>query len=365
MKLRPSPLLLAIASLSPSFALAQIATDAPASVTQPVEQTLERCALLGDPTNRLACYDALAKRAPAAEGVVVAPGGTQAAPARSNVLVDPDAPRTAAAAKPDEAQVSRMVPLWELDAGSKRGVFNFRQHRDTYLLLANYSNTTNDTPFEEYTPAGIKSKHVELMYQLSFKMKALESIGNTPIDLWFGYTQQSFWQAYNRSASSPFRETNYQPEVMAVAPIGKRIGGFDFRYASLGLVHQSNGQTGTLSRSWNRVYGELGGEYGKFGVTARVWKRLDNDKSDNDNIDIADFMGHGDVRVTYRDEGTEYSMLARRNFHTKHGALQLGMAVPVRANLKGYLQFFSGYGQSLIDYNYSQMSLGGGVLVEF
>ncbi|WEF34570.1 phospholipase A [Pseudoduganella chitinolytica] len=340
-----SPLLLAIAALAPSFVQAQVASDAPQSVTAPVEQTLERCALLGDPTNRLACYDALAKRAPVSDGVVVANGGAQAASpatARTGVLVDPDASRQAAAAAPAATQVSHLVPLWELDAGSKRGVFNIRPHRDTYLLLANYSNSINDGPFKEYTPAGIKSKHVELMYQLSFKMKAMETIAGSPVDLWFGYTQQSFWQAYNRSASSPFRETNYQPEVMAVVPIGKRLGGFDFRYASLGVVHQSNGQTATLSRSWNRLYGEVGGEYGKLAVTARIWKRLDNDKSDNDNLDIADFMGHGDVRVSYRDNGTEYSLLARRNFHTKHGAVQLGWAAPIRANLKGYLQFFSG-----------------------
>ncbi len=355
-----------MAALSPTFAFGQIATDAPASVTAPVEQTLERCALLGDPTGRLACYDALAKRAPAADGVVVAPAGN--AGNSGNSAVAQAAPATTQPATPALAgapQVSRMVPQWELDQGSKRGVFNFRPHRDTYLLLANYSNSTNDTPFEEVTPAGLKSKHVELMYQLSFKMKMLETIAGSPVDLWFGYTQQSFWQAYNRSASSPFRETNYQPEIMAVMPIGKRLGGFDFRYAGLGVVHQSNGQTSTLSRSWNRVYGELGGEYGKFGVTVRAWKRLDNDKSDNDNLDITDFMGHGDLRVTYRDDGTEYSMTARRNFHTKHGAVQVGVAMPVRDNLKGYLQFFSGYGQSLIDYNYSQVSVGGGFLVEF
>jgi phospholipase A1 len=58
-------------------------------------------------------------------------------------------------------------------------------------------------------------------------------------------------------------------------------------------------------------------------------------------------------------------MLARRNFGKKHGAVQLGWAFPVRDNLKGYTQFFSGYGQSLIDYNYSQMSLGAGFLIDF
>jgi phospholipase A1 len=100
-------------------------------------------------------------------------------------------------------------------------------------------------------------------------------------------------------------------------------------------------------------------------VTARLWKRLDNAKSNNDNPDITDFLGHGDVRVTYRDKGYEYSALVRRNFNTGHGALQVGVAFPLAVNLKGYAQLFSGYGQSLIDYNYAQKSLGVGVLMDF
>jgi phospholipase A1 len=152
---------------------------------------------------------------------------------------------------------------------------------------------------------------------------------------------------------------------MAVAPIDKAIGGLTFRYMNFGAVHQSNGQASTLSRSWNRLYAEVGAEYGKLALTARIWKRLDNAKSDNDNIDITNFLGHGDLRLSYRSDGHEYSMLARRNFRHNHGALTLGWAFPVRDNLKGYMQFFSGYGQSLIDYNYSQLSLGAGVLIDF
>jgi hypothetical protein len=73
-----------------------------------------------------------------------------------------------------------MAQWWELDSASKRGVFNFRPHRDTYILLANYSSSSNDAPFEDFTPAGIKAKHVELMYQLSFKMKLIEQPRRRP-----------------------------------------------------------------------------------------------------------------------------------------------------------------------------------------
>jgi phospholipase A1 len=152
---------------------------------------------------------------------------------------------------------------------------------------------------------------------------------------------------------------------MAVLPLQANFAGLDFRYINFGLVHQSNGQTGTLSRSWNRIYTEVGVDRGNFSLSARIWQRLDNAKSNNDNADITDFLGNGDVRATFRENGHEYSATVRRNFRTGHGSVQAGWAFPVSRNLKGYLQLFSGYGQSLIDYNYSQKSLGAGFLVDF
>ncbi len=366
--------------LAPALALAQSATLPTAS---DLELRVERCSVLGDASARLACYDGLAKTGPAlqaAGGAAVGvpdpgkisklataltlPSSTQPAePPAAPVL---PAKVAAITTIPPEDTVSRMVQWWELDRSAKRGVFNVRPHRDTYLLLANYSTSSNDAPFDDFTPAGVKSQHTELTYQLSFKMKLIEQVLKTPVDLWFGYTQNSFWQAYNRAASSPFRETNYQPELMLTTPLSLNLGSaLDVRYLTLGMVHQSNGQTSTLSRSWNRVYAEVGAEHGKLGAQLRFWKRLDNARSDNDNIDITDYLGHGDLNLSYRSDGHTFSLMARRNFSTRHGALQAGWSFPVLANLKGYLQAFSGYGQSLIDYNYSQKSLGAGFLVDF
>jgi len=378
MTVRPKTALFLSFGMAPVLALAQVA----ATDTPELELRIERCSVLGDASARLACYDGLARKTPGGQ-VAAAPatGGpaTEAekvaaadAPARTQPDAPPPPPEAVLPPKvaelttiPAEDKVSRMVQSWELDRSAKRGVFNFRPHRDSYLLLANYSSGNNDQPFKEFSPDGLESKHVELMYQLSFKMKMLEQAFGYPVDLWFGYTQESFWQAYNRSASSPFRETNYQPELMVTTPLALNLGGVDVRFLTLGMVHQSNGQTSTLSRSWNRIYAQIGAEKGNFAVNFRLWKRLDNSRSDNDNIDINDFLGHGDVTASYRWDGHEISMLARRNLHTNHGALQLGWAFPVAANLKGYVQGFSGYGQSLIDYNYAQKSIGIGVKVDF
>ena len=331
-----------------------------------LEQALLRCSVLGDVSARLGCFDAIAKGAvvPVAE---VAPPGPKATIPVIGTTTAPQTPTEKAvelANKPPETQISRMEQDWELVPSARRGRYNFRPYRDSYLLIANFSTSTNDVPFEDIRPDGIKSKRIELAYQLSFKTKLLEGIGSTPIDLWAAYTQQSFWQAYNRSQSSPFRDTNYMPEVMLVLPINKSAGPATLRYASIGAIHASNGQSGTLSRSWNRVYAEFAGDAGKFGATVRVWKRLDNAKSDNDNIDIVDFMGHGDLRVTYNNAGNEFSALVRRNFSTSKGAVQVGWAFPVATNLKGYVHAFGGYGQSLIDYNYSRKSIGVGVLMD-
>ena len=348
------------------------------------EQHLLRCAVLGDSSARLGCFDALSKQVEKVETTVavIVPvaavasksgasraSGTGATIATGAVVVANDA--VAVAPKPEtkvmkpDTPISRMSQEWELNDAAKRGRYAVHQLSDNYLLLANQSNATNDRPFRAFLPDGYKSKHAELTYQLSFKAKLLEGVGNTPIDIWAGYTQQSFWQAYARSESSPFRETNYQPEVMAVLPLNKQLGPVNLRFASIGFNHQSNGQSATLSRSWNRFYGQVGLESGNLGVTARMWKRLDNAKSNNDNADITDFLGHGDVRLTYRDKGFEYSALVRRNFGTGHGAVQASLAFPLAVNLKGYAQLFAGYGQSLIDYNYSQKSVGLGVLMDF
>ena len=378
MTVRPKTALFLSFGMAPVLALAQVA----ATDTPELELRIERCSVLDDASARLACYDGLARKTPGGQ-VAAAPatGGpaTEAekvaaadAPPRTQPDAPPPPPEAVLPPKvaelttiPAEDRVSRMVQSWELDRSAKRGVFNFRPHRDSYLLLANYSSGNNDQPFKEFSPDGLESKHVELMYQLSFKMKMLEQAFGYPVDLWFGYTQESFWQAYNRSASSPFRETNYQPELMETTPLALNLGGVDVRFLTLGMVHQSNGQTSTLSRSWNRIYAQIGAEKGNFAVNFRLWKRLDNSRSDNDNIDITDYLGHGDVTASYRWDGHEITMLARRNLHTNHGALQVGWAFPVAANLKGYVQGFSGYGQSLIDYNYAQKSIGIGVKVDF
>lgn len=342
----------------------------PAVHASPVPTSLADCAAIVDNGQRLACFDQLAAqqvqsataatKQPEATG---APARVDASDIQSSTGEHPASP--VADASSDQSSV--LSEHWELDRANKHGLFRFRPHQPNFLL-ATYTDSPNSAPYQPFRPLVLgraRLSHAELSYQLGFKMKFAENLAGTPADLWFGYTQQSFWQAGNREASSPFRETNYQPEVMAVIPLKVRLPGAQLRFINFGVVHQSNGQSSTLSRSWNRFYVQAGLEGRAFTLVGRVWKRWNEDPATDDNPDIIDYLGHGDLVGTYRWRGHEFSLLTRYNFGTDKGAAQLGWAFPIAEHLKGYVQLFSGYGHSLIDYNHSQNVIGAGLLVSY
>lgn len=344
------PVLLPVLFATPAFA-----QHPTASMTR----QLADCAGLADAIARLSCFDRLA----AAHGAT--PAAPAAAPELAAIVGQQPAP---AASDPPmvEAAGYTMDDQWELDGRHRRGIFVFRPHRANYLIAAR-THRPNEAPYAPFRASdfGSKLSHAELQYQIGFKMKAVESAFALPVDLWFAYTQGSFWQAANREASSPFRETNYQPEVMLVTPLNFSVLGANVKYLNLGLNHQSNGQSATLSRSWNRIYAQVGLERGPLSLTARVWKRLEEPLEDDNNPNIVDYMGRVELSGSYRMDGHEFSAMLRRNFSTDKGATQLGWAFPLAGPLKGYVHWFSGYGQSLIDYDYFQRTIGAGVVVRY
>jgi phospholipase A1 len=317
----------------------------------------EGCSSIPADVDRLACYDRVSGRSQPE----VAPA---AAPAPQPPL--PPAPVAEAPPAPAEPKLlSTLSRHWELDDEAKQGAFLFRPHRPNYFLPVKYSTSPNSTPFQESSPQpDLGLDPVETELQLSFKIKAMEGMfGYDSADLWFGYTVTSFWQAYNSGTSSPFRETNYEPEMMLVYRTNYELAGFRGRFVNLGVVHQSNGRPEGLSRSWNRVYAQVGIERGNLAVLIRPWYRIPEDAETDDNPDIEDYLGHGDLQFVYRKGRNAYSLLLRNNFKAQenHGAMKLNWSFPLYGRLKGYVQYFDGYGESLIDYNHSQQSLGVGL----
>jgi phospholipase A1 len=348
------------------------------ALAQQAAPELSGCSRIPDAVQRLACYDRLAGVSPAtgasassrtAAGIAsesAAAAASTASTTPSVAEVDRDV-QASLDLSPEKTRGFSLADHWELDQEHRRGIFNFRPHNPNYLMVTRTAHPNNEPyrPFRDLADLTTDLSRNELVFQLGFKTKLVETAFDKPVDVWFGYTQNSFWQAGNRQASSPFRETNYQPELMVVTPLNFNVLGMHASYLNLGAVHQSNGQAGSLSRSWNRVYAQVGLERAGFTVLGRVWKRINESASDDNNPAIVDYMGRGDLAVTYRSNGHDYSALLRRNFQTERGAVQLSWAFPLAGHFKGYVQYFSGYGQSLIDYNYYQNVLGLGLLGTF
>jgi phospholipase A1 len=306
---------------------------------------LGTCPAIKNDTQRLACYDQLA-------------GTIKPAPPLGEPV---------AAVQPvstDLAKTSLLSRRWELDDADKHGTYQFRPHHANYLLPLKYSNAPNNAPFRGNL---LQPEHdldsVEAKLQLSFKVKAAEGLFNKSADLWFGYTVTSYWQAYNSGVSAPFRETDYEPEAMLVFRTDYDIAGLKGRFINLGLVHQSNGRSVALSRSWNRVYAQFGFERGDFALLIRPWYRIPESAANDNNPDIKNYMGSGDLVASYSKGGNTYSVLLRNNLKStaNRGALQANWSFPLHGRLQGYIQYFNGYGESLIDYNYKQQSIGIGV----
>ncbi|MDP2030087.1 MAG: phospholipase A [Thiobacillus sp.] len=316
----------------------------------------EGCSSIPADADRLTCYDRVSGHSqPEAVPVPPAAAGAKVQPAPQPVV--------AQAAPPDPKLLSALSRHWELDDEAKQGAFLFRPHHANYFLPLKASNRPNNTPYQSSLIQPDQDLDpVEAELQLSFKIKAMEGVfGYDNADLWFGYTITSFWQAYNANISSPFRETEYEPEVMLVYRTDYEIAGFRGRFLNLGAVHQSNGRSEGLSRSWDRIYAQFGLERDNLALLIRPWYRIPESAGEDDNPDIIDYMGHGDLVAVYRDERNAYSLMLRKNFETGYGAVELNWSFPLYGRLKGYAQYFNGYGESLIDYNHSQQTFGIGV----
>lgn len=311
---------------------------------------LSACAAIGYDAQRLHCYDRLAAR------VAATPAPAEEAQARGRVAAVESAP------------ASPLAERWELDASARKGIFSFTPYQQNYLLPYHYTDRTNNSPSKVGEVPVVRDdvlNNTEATFQLSFKVKLAQDLFPAGSDLWFGYTQYSVWQVYNEALSSPFRNTDYQPELMYVIPTGGEVLGLKWRMLNLGLVHQSNGRSEPLSRSWNRAYAQFGFERGNFALLLKPWYRFDEDTPDDDNPDITDYVGRGEVLAVYKWGRQEFSARWRNNFqaHDNRGSILLDWSFPLVGNLKGYAQFFNGYGETLLDYNHGQTTFGLGILL--
>ncbi|MBK5962892.1 phospholipase [Thiocystis minor] len=345
---RSATLLVAMLGIVPALGAPAFARTPPPGIGD--------CAAITSNRERLACYDRISASvsvpAPDPESERAAMTAL-AAPASASDSFDTDA----------SAPSSPIDAAWGFAPDSERYTIAF--HRPNYLQFARYSSRPNNAPFQTLFATtqdpDVELDSAEARFQISFKAR-LWATDNRRFGIWAAYTQQSQWQVYNDEVSRPFRENNYMPELMASFRPDVEFGGFHWRLFNFGYTHQSNGRADPISRSWDRLIAEFGIERGNFALLIRPWYRLAEDEGDDDNPDILDYYGHGDITAIYQWRGHSFSLMGRGNLETDKGAAQFSWTTPpLLGPLRGYVQAFTGYGDSLIDYNWKQNAIGIGV----
>jgi phospholipase A1 len=288
----------------------------------------------------------------------------------STVEVQPDSGVQSGIEAPAESLVNERIAR-ERAVDDNRSVLI--AHRRNYFLPLTWASNPNNTPYEI---DGVASNELldnfEAQFQISLKLPLAEGVFTENDAIFGGFTLRAFWQVYNTGVSAPFRETNYEPEIFWIAPLSWNPFGGDATLMSLGLSHESNGRTQPLSRSWNRIYAGLVWERSRYVYYLKAWWRIPESKKDDpldphgdDNPDIEDYMGNFELTAAYRKYDHEVSAMLRNNLDTDHnrGALQLDWTFPVEGRYRGYLQYFNGYGESLIDYDAHINRIGIGILL--
>lgn len=357
-----------------SFSLMELTHADDAALISPA--STQACVALESNADRLACYDKIFKTPSEPAPVIVSEQR-----AAEEIVVEKAAPVTLKEKIEDKAEnifaihgdkidpnTSLLDKRWELSQDSKLGTWNIRAHQPVYLLPAFWTSKKNEFPYSPNPQNDVQEdqnlKSMEAKFQISLKTKAVENIFGKNGDLWLGYTQSSRWQVYNADESRPFRETNYEPEASLIFRTNYNLLGLNGRLLGLTLNHQSNGRSDPLSRSWNRVMLNVGFEKDNFALMFRPWYRLEEDFKDDNNPDIKNYMGRGDMTAFYRWNEHDFSLMLRHSFKggdDSHGAVQFDWAFPIKGKLRGNLQIFDGYGESLIDYNHRATYVGLGV----
>jgi phospholipase A1 len=256
-------------------------------------------------------------------------------------------------------QSSDMEKRYQKELSIRDNRFAITAHRPNYFLLAAHDFTGVDK-------SGLDpgtGKDTESRFQVSMKFPVLENLlGRQGWDIYAAYTNRTFWQLYDQENSAPFRETNHEPEIWLSLNTDWRYRGFRNRALRLGFSHQSNGRSGELSRSWNRLFGEFIFEKGRYSGSLKAWLRTPEAAATDDNPDIEDYLGNFELLNVFTHKKHSFSFMLRNSLRADmHGALQVDWNFPLIKHFDGYVQWFNGYGESLLDYNHRTNSFGIGV----
>jgi phospholipase A1/A2 len=332
-----------------------------AAIAQSEPLSARSCSSMLDAAERLECFDQLAKQSKGCENIN--------APEKRLQCYDKQSQAEGLSKTPPEDQQLSLVQKRYVEQARLEDQdypWFILPHRQTYILPYSYLfSGVNTEPYGDGTEIDTDLKNYEVKYQISFAIPLWRNIFGSRNQLLFGYTQISVWQVYSRDISSPFRDTDYEPELIWRVPVDKKLGVISFDIFQLSLDHQSNGRADPLSKSWNRIIASFAFSSGDWVFALRPWYRIPENADDDNNPNIEKYYGYGEFWSWYSAGRNTYGLMLRNNLRSDGNlsTVQLDWSFLIHAQLKGYVQYFNGYGETLIDYNYRNIRLGVGVML--
>lgn len=275
---------------------------------------------------------------------------------------------------PQDAEPHLLQDRLTMEALNRTNRFILMPNKRNYIMPVTYSDSPANAPYQAANDSFLSDlNHAEAELQLSVKILLRENIFNhNNGHLYLGYTNHALWQVYNKRISAPFREADHQPELILSFNNDWEILGFRNSLNDIILNHQSNGQSGDLSRSWNRIMLTSVFERGNFAMAFTPWYRIPEQRQDpnsprnpstDDNPDINHYMGRFELAAAYKYKADIFSVQIRNNLdRDNRGAIEATWTFPVTSTMRGVVSYFDGYGHSLIEYNVYQQVFGLGII---
>jgi len=271
----------------------------------------------------------------------------------------------ASAAEPKAAAVQPAAPTVDLESAERSTTRSALIDKPPPLAVSVYEPVY----FLVGGDGGLNAK-----FQISLRYRLFDGQGRLAErlpwidDIYLSYSQTSLWDL--NDLSKPFRDSSYRPRLFFSDFDLHRF--FDGRLrlgVEAGAGHESNGKEGDDSRSFNMLYVRPLLTFGDpDGLRAYAAPLIHNYISDDENPTISHYRGYVDwVFGVGSKGGLDLSATVRKGTRGNYGSLELNASYPLSklsgGDLTGWLmlQYFGGYGESLLDFDQkldSQLRLG-------
>ena len=202
----------------------------------------------------------------------------------------------------------------------------------------------------------------DVKFQISFQQRLTKSVLPWNTYLYLFYTQKAMWNVFERSL--PFHDLNFNPGIGLSRYIilkNQLVG-----KVTMMIEHESNGRDGTASRSWNKISWAGEAYVSPYLMAhAKFWIPIIDGQY---NKDILKYMGVSQAGFQAKSTDDKWvldmTLVKRKGWNLNFNTIvQLGYRINHNSNQFIMLQYYNGYGESMLDYNQYHSRIRFGLLI--